>query len=242
MSATPKITKEQLLKIIDELEKKPQDRVRILGDAGITLVGAGLGVAAASTLAGAAGVTSIWGLTTAASWIGVTAVSATPVGWVIGTAAVAGAAAYGVSRLIHNGGVSEGQKIELLHLYKEQAKAIDAKERSENITDADKTAFIVSLRGLIETNAIAPEKARLLIEYVEQGRIPISQALIIVKNILEENQPPVNLEKTAELLKYNKKPLSAKQIRSIEEIECAYQEGFLSDADFEKKVKKITDT
>ena len=143
MSAVPKVTKEQLLKIIDELEKKPSDRIRILGDAGITIVGAGVGAAAAGTLAGAAGVTSIWGLTTAASWIGVTAVSATPVGWVIGSAAVAGAAAYGVSRWIHDGGLSEGRKLELLQQYKEQAQNIEAKERAQNITDKDKTNFII---------------------------------------------------------------------------------------------------
>ena len=239
MSAVPKVTKEQLLKIIDELEKKPSDRIRILGDAGITIVRAGLGAAAAGTLAGAAGVTSIWGLTTAASWIGVTAVSATPVGWVIGSAAVAGAAAYGVSRWIHDGGLSEGRKLELLQQYKEQAQNIEAKERAQNITDKDKTNFIISLRELIDKNIIAPEKARQLIEHVEQGRIPISQAYLIIQNILEENQPPVNLKKTAELLKYIKKPLSARQIKEIDELEHAYQEGYISDVDFERKIMEL---
>lgn len=84
MALVDKPTKEQLLNMIRELEQEPDDKVRILGDIGITVAGMGLGAAAAGSLAGAAGVTSIWGLTTATSWLGVTAVSATPVGWVSG--------------------------------------------------------------------------------------------------------------------------------------------------------------
>jgi uncharacterized protein YjeT (DUF2065 family) len=104
---TPKPTKEKLLHMIDQLEKNPEDKLRILGDTGITLIGAGLGVAASSVIATTAGATSIFGITTVASWLGVTAVAATPVGWVIGCATAAGALAYGVSRLIHNGGLAE---------------------------------------------------------------------------------------------------------------------------------------
>ena len=76
MSAKSKPAKAQLLKMIDKLERNPDDRVRILGDAGITIVGAGLGAAAAGTLASAVGATSIFGLTTAASWLGVSVVAA----------------------------------------------------------------------------------------------------------------------------------------------------------------------
>jgi hypothetical protein len=43
MAAPPKPTKEKLLKMIDELENNPEDKASILGDAGITLIGAGLG-------------------------------------------------------------------------------------------------------------------------------------------------------------------------------------------------------
>ncbi|MDP2903376.1 MAG: hypothetical protein Q8N96_09765 [Methylovulum sp.] len=242
MSTINRPTKEQLLKIIDELEKNPHDKVRILGDAGITLAGAGLGVAAAGTLASAAGVTSIWGLTTAASWVGVTAVSATPVGWIIGSAAVAGAVVYGVSRFIYDGGLAEERKLELLRKYKEEARKIEEKERAGSITDEDRTKFIVSIRELIEKNAIATERAQSLIEYVEQGRIPISQAYLLIQKILVENQPPVNLDKTAQLLTDISKPLTEKQVKEIEELEYAYQEGYLTDADFEIKISKIANT
>jgi hypothetical protein len=64
------VTKEQLLAAIKSLEERPADRVRILGDLGITAAGVGVGAAAAGTIAGIAGVTSIPVLTTAASWLG----------------------------------------------------------------------------------------------------------------------------------------------------------------------------
>jgi len=189
MSAKSKPAKAQLLKMIDKLERNPDDRVRILGDAGITIVGAGLGAAAAGTLASAVGATSIFGLTTAASWLGVSVVAATPVGWFIGCAAVAGVAVYRVSRIIHGGGLAEGRKLELLQQYREAANNMEAKERAGSITETDKTEFIVSTRELIEKNVVSPEEVFELIEHVEQGRIPIAQAYLMIQNLLEEHNP-----------------------------------------------------
>jgi len=80
MSVAQPATKKQLLKVIDDLEASPSDRVRILGDFGITSVGVGLGAAAAGTVATIAGATAIPVVTSAASWLGMTAVAATPSG------------------------------------------------------------------------------------------------------------------------------------------------------------------
>jgi hypothetical protein len=187
MSTTPKVTKKQLIKMIDELKKNPNDKVRILGDVGITIIGLGLGAAAAGTVAGVAGATSILGLTTVAGWLGVTAVAATPIGWTIGSAAAAGVLVYGVSRIIHGGGLSEGRKAQLLQQCQEKANNIEAKERSESITDADRTQFILFMREPIDKNIIYPESAYKLIKFVEQGRIPISQAFSLIYDLLEEN-------------------------------------------------------
>ena len=90
MSQQPKVSKKQLLKVIDELERSPHDRVRILGEVGISTLGIGLGAAAAGTMASIAGAISIPILTTAAGWVGVTAVAATPLGWALGAAAAGG--------------------------------------------------------------------------------------------------------------------------------------------------------
>lgn len=190
MSVMPKATKKQLIKMIDELEKNPHDKVRILGDTGITITGTVLGAAAAGTLASAAGATSIIGLSTAASWFGVSVVAATPVGWIIGCAAAGGAIAYGVSRMIHDGGLSEGRKLELLQKYREDTRNMEAKERSGNIGDADRTRFILSMRELIDKDVISPDKAFKLIEQVEQGRIHLSQAFALIQALIAEKLYP----------------------------------------------------
>ena len=186
MSAIPKATKKQLIRMIDELENNPHDKVRILGDTGITITGTVLGAAAAGSLASAAGATSIFGLTTAASWFGVSIVAATPVGWIIGCATAGGAIAYGVSRMIHGGGLSEGRKFELLQKYREDTRNMIAKERSGNIDDTERTRFILSMRELIDKNVISSDKAFRLIEQVEQGRIHLSQAYTLLQALITE--------------------------------------------------------
>jgi hypothetical protein len=269
MTVNLKPTKKQLLKMIDSLEKNPQDKIRILGDTGITLVGAGLGAAAAGTVASAAGATSIFGLTTAASWFGVTLVSATPVGWIIGCAAVGGAAVYGVSRLVHDGGLAEGRKLELLQQYRQAANEMEAKERAGNINDKDKTTFIISIRELIDKDVMTPQEASDLIEHVEQGRIPLSQAFAMIEKLLSET-PSTDIKRAlskeqVKLLEYldkahkdgfisdedfntkvneivsmaAKKSLSKEQVAQIEYIEKAHKDGFISDSDFEKRVNEI---
>lgn len=190
MTKQTKITKEQLLKLIDDLKRKPEDKVRILGDIGITVFGAFLGAAGSGTLAAAAGATSIFGVGTVASWVGLTVVAATPVGWVLGGAAAAGTAAYAVSRLIRNGGMSEGKKAELLTRYREEVRAMTAKEEAGSITDADKTRFIFELRDLVAKDVIPPEVAFRFIDQVERGTLPISQAFALIRDLLSE----LNLE------------------------------------------------
>lgn len=186
MSVPTKLTKAQLVQLIDDLERRPDDKGRILGDVGITVVGAGLGAAAVGTIAATVGATSIFGVTSVASWLGMTVVAATPVGWVLGGAAAAGAAAYTVSRLIRNGGMSEGKKTELLNRYREESRDIAAKEAVGDIADADGTRFIIALRDLISKDVVPPDVAFRFIEQVESGRLPISQAFALISDLLSE--------------------------------------------------------
>ena len=187
MSETQQATKKQLLKVIDDLEASPSDRVRILGDVGITSVGIGLGAAAAGTVATIAGATAIPVVTTAASWLGVTAVAATPVGWVVGAALAGGALAYGVSRLIRDGSLSEGRKRELLQVYRERLQEMQRREQVQEITALDRNRFITSLREVIDKDAISPQRAFQLIDAVERGAMPLSQAYSLMASLLKRD-------------------------------------------------------
>ena len=185
MTRQSKVSKKQLLKVIAELERAPHDRVRILGEVGISTLGLGLGAAAAGTVAGIAGVTSIPVLTTAASWVGVTAVVATPLGWSLGAAAAGGALAYGVSRWIRNGAMSEGRKRELLVQFRERLIEMEVKERAAEVSQEDKSAFISSLREVIEKDVISVDRAFELIEAVEVGRITVPDGYRLVNGLLQ---------------------------------------------------------
>ena len=79
MSGNKTLTKEQILKAIEELEKNPDDKLGILADIGIGVVGAGAAGAAVAAFGG----TSIF--------FGLIAV-APPVGLVVGGAALGAAA------------------------------------------------------------------------------------------------------------------------------------------------------
>ncbi len=182
-------SKKALLKIIDDLEKRPHDKVRILGDAGITVFGAGLGATAAATIASAAGATSVFGLSTAASWVGLTVATATPIGWTIAATIATGAAAYGVSRLIRSGSWAEGRKVELLARYRAELDTVTAKEEAGNVSDQDRTSFVVSLRALIEHDVIEAAMAFRMIEQVERGTMALSDAIRYVAALLVEANP-----------------------------------------------------
>lgn len=188
MAIFKRVTKKQLLKVIDGLEGAPSDRVRILGDVGITSVGIGLGAAAAGSVATIAGVTAIPAVTTAASWLGVSAVAVTPVGWVIGAALAGGALAYGVSRLIRDGGMSEGRKLELLQFYRERLQETQRREQAQEVTVPDRNGFIVSLREMIEKDAISPLQAFKLIDAVERGSMSLSEAYGLLTNLLQNER------------------------------------------------------
>jgi hypothetical protein len=121
--------------------------------------------------------------------LGLSLLGATPVGWVVGTAAAGGAIAYGVSRLTKGGGYNEAKQAEILKQLKEQLREVETKERASKLGESDKTKFIVSLKEPIELNLITPQDAQDLIRAVESGQIPIKEAINMVKAIVEAAKP-----------------------------------------------------
>jgi len=183
-----RITKKQLLRAIDELERHPRDRARILGDIGITATGAVLGWAASASAASMAGATAVTGLAAKiASAFGLTVVIATPASWVIGSTIAGGALAYGLSRLVRGGGIAEGRKRELLHSYRQQLSEALARERAGTISNADRTRFYVSLRDAIRYDLISPETATEVISRVESGHLPISRAIALLTDLIKSD-------------------------------------------------------
>ena len=87
-----------------------RDRIGVAGDVLVTTAGAAAGAAAAGTVAAAAGASTIAGSTILGSVLGGVFVAATPLGWVVGTVVVGGAAAYALSRIVHSGGIQDERR------------------------------------------------------------------------------------------------------------------------------------
>jgi hypothetical protein len=182
MAAETKLAKEQLIKLIEQLENNPNDRIGILGDVGVTILGAtGAGTAAAffgSTIASIPLVTALTGISFG--------VVAAPFAAVAGAAVVGGAAIYGVSRLIKDGGFNEGKRKQLLNELNEKLKEIEINERQSNLNDREKTGFYSFLKEPLKYKLIGPDDAHQLIKSVESGHISLSAAYKLVRDLYKD--------------------------------------------------------
>ncbi|MBE9188058.1 hypothetical protein IQ270_26300 [Microcoleus sp. LEGE 07076] len=176
MSGNKTVTKEQILKAIEQLEKNPDDKLGILADVGVGVVGAGAAGAAVAAFGGQA------------IFFGLIAV-APPVGLVVGGAALGAAALVGAKRIFFDGTYNEGKKAEILKQLKEQLRKVEEKERASKLEDSDKTKFIVSLKEPVRLNLISPQDAQDLMRKVEIGQIPIKEAIKMVQAIVEAAKP-----------------------------------------------------
>jgi len=172
MSDPKSLTKNQLVKAIEKLEKNPYDKLTILSDLGIGVVGAG---AAGSAVAAFGGTSILFGLVTVAP----------PVGLVVGGAALGAAALVGVKRILIDGTFNGGKKAELLKQMKERLTEVEAKEKSHQLDESDKTKFIILLKEPIRQNLISPEDAQALIAGVESGHLSLSEGIQMVQEIIE---------------------------------------------------------
>jgi len=175
MSGNKTLTKEQILKAIEQLEKNPHDKLGILADIGIGVVGAG---AAGAAVAAFGGTSILFGLIAVAP----------PVGLVVGGAALGAAALVGAKRIFFDGTFNEGKKAEMLQQLKEQQREVETKEKASKLGESDKTKFIVSLKEPVRLNLITPKEAQDLMRAVETGQIPIKEAINMVKAIVEAAQ------------------------------------------------------
>ncbi|MEP0872702.1 hypothetical protein NDA01_23055 [Trichocoleus desertorum AS-A10] len=183
MSNPKNLTKEQLIKAIEKIERNPSDRTSVFTGLGATALGA----------AGAGAAAALFGTTTASIPIitavtGIGMVVAAPAALVAGAAVAGGAALYGVSRLIKDEGFHEGKRKQLLNEYKDKLKDVEAKERKSNLNDDDKTKFYSLLKELLKHNLISSEDAYELMQAVENGQIPLSEAYKLVEDILSGGQ------------------------------------------------------
>jgi uncharacterized membrane protein YjjP (DUF1212 family) len=178
-----RISKKELLRAIKQIEKNPNDRVKILGEIGIAGIGVVAGGASAAILgAGTASIPVITALT------GLGLAVAAPVTLVAGAAVAGGLATYGVAKLVSGGAAQEAKRCEIKKRLEEQLREIEAEEQKAKLTTSNKNAFIIFLRTPLEQNLITAEQAQQLIEFVEGGQMSLEEAYQLLDNLLDENK------------------------------------------------------
>ena len=171
MFGTKELTKEQILKAIEDLEKNPHNKLGILADIGIGAVGA---AGAGAAVAAFGGTSMLFGLITVAP----------PVGLVVGGAALGAAALVGAKKMLFDGTYDGGKRAEMLRQLKDLLREVETKERVSNVSDRDKNQFYILLKEPIKLDLLTPEKAQQLISAVENGHVPITEAIKLLEDII----------------------------------------------------------
>lgn len=173
-------TKEQILKAIEKIKNNPDDKLGILSDIGIGAVGA-IGGGAAAAFLGSSSIPILFGL--------MAIPVAAPVGVVFGGVALGAAALVGAKRMFFDGTFTQGKQAEMLRQLEEQLREVEAKERASKLGDSDKTKFIVSLEEPVRLDLISPKDAQDLIRAVENGQIPLKNAIKMVEDVIKSAKP-----------------------------------------------------
>jgi hypothetical protein len=159
---------------------KGKDKVGVAGEALAAVGGAAGGIAAASTLASVAGASTLLGSSSLAGVLGGTLVAATPVGWVIGSAIVAGAAGYGISKLVRSGSHQDQIRVQLIKKMEGRLAALRQDHPKESsLEDLHQLLSIVIEKGLI-----SEVQAERMVGLVEKGSLKAEVALQRLKSMV----------------------------------------------------------
>jgi hypothetical protein len=188
------IEKSQTISEAEEIESSIQrlegkDKVGVAGEGAAVVGGVLAGTAAAGTIAGAAGATTLLGSSTLAGLLGGVFVTTTPVGWVIGSAALAGAAGYGIAKLIRSGSEQDVVRKELIEQLNQRLTKLTETEKGQS-------EYIIELNQIITiciaAEVITEDKAEQLVSLVETGKLPAdfalkrTKAMAISAGVIEE--------------------------------------------------------
>jgi len=170
-------TAEELQSAVDKLKVK--DKVGIAGEGLAAVGGAAAGAGVAGSLAGVAGVSTVFGSSTLASVVGGVFVTTTPVGWVVGCAVIAGAAGYGVSKLIRSGSEQDHIRKAIVERLNNRIQNIKTEEKSHDLfVELNQILSIVIMAQLI-----TEKQGEQMISLIEKGSLDPETALKRIKDM-----------------------------------------------------------
>ena len=166
---------EKLSATIEKLDGRDKVGVsaEVLGTAG----GAAAGVAAAGTFAGLAGASTILGSSTLGSALGGIFVATTPVGWVVGSAVLAGAAGYGLTKLARSGARQDRLREEIVTRLMRRKQAMNEGSAAQsNLTDLAQLVAVALAAG-----TISEAQGLRMVGLVERGTLSVEVAVKRIK-------------------------------------------------------------
>ena len=170
------------------MKQSPEDRIGLLGDIGVTGVGIGAGIGAGSIVAGAAGATTLFGSSTLGSILGGVFVTTTPVGWLIGGAAIAGGTAYGLTKLIKSGVFSNKEKeknISELSKHIEEIEHSPTTQQAEKLND-EMIELITNIQKAVQIG-YSQDKSNKLLKQVFNQKLSVEKANKLFKDYLNSH-------------------------------------------------------
>lgn len=171
MSEAERLSKQELLELLEKLEKNPNKWWDVLAGTGIfTLGGIGGGAAAAVFGATTTSIPIVTALT------GMTLVAAAPVAVVAGGAVAGGAAFLGIASLMKNIGFHQGKQEQIKRNAQEEKEECDRQEREANFKKANQRGFYYLLRDKLQHDLLEASDAQNLLQHVVNGRIALNEA------------------------------------------------------------------
>lgn len=181
-----KLSVEEYIHALEKMKHSPRDRLGILGELGVTGLGVTTGIALSGTIAGAAGAATLAGSSTLATLLGGVFVTATPIGWVIGSAVVCGSLAYTVGKLVKSGASCDALKartIQELEIIIEDMK----KDAERTLKSDEKIANVISaIQHLVVNQHLTQEKGTEILAAVENKSLAVDEAFEVLQGILLE--------------------------------------------------------
>ena len=161
---------------------KGRDRVGVVGEGAVVAGSTVAGAALSGVAAGAVGATSLLGSTSLAGLLGGVFVTTTPVGWVIGSAAIAGAAGYGVVKLIRSGSQQDRVRAEIS---KRLGVRLAEKAEAPSVGERDE---LLRLTGMAtDSEMLSLQSAAKMIGLVDAGALSLDLALQRTRALVEQS-------------------------------------------------------
>lgn len=178
-----KLTQEEYIQALEKMKNSPNDRIGLLGEMGVTGVGALAGIGLGTAAAGAVGASTILGSSTLGSLLGGVFVATTPIGWIIGGAAVTGGLAYGLTKFIRSGMLADSEKERNIQVLEGKVKDLEQSEKDSDDVNQQMIELFSLLQDAVSLG-FEQTKSNKLIEQVLKQKITVVKARNLVQGYI----------------------------------------------------------